>query len=157
MKSFEVQVQQSGGWKTDSTYDDRELAKVRTRQIEAGSRIATVRVVEEVFVEETQKYVLRTIYRGTRSQQTTLDNVDESRQARTETVVADRPNERKGPEKTKESEKREVPERAPEQQRTPPANKRNSLSAGKLFAIFILIVGLGICALIALEYFLRLS
>ena len=163
MKSFEVQIQQSGGWNTDSTYDDRELAELRARQVESGSRTATVRVVEEVFVEETQKYVLRTIYRGTRSQQTTQDKVDESRQARTETVVADRPNERKEPEKTKESEKREEPEtrkepeRAPEKQRTPPAKKRKSLSAGQLFAIFILIVGLGIAVMIALEYFLKLS
>ncbi len=163
MISYEVQIQQAGSWNTDSTYDDRELAELRARQVESGSRTATVRVVEEVFVEETQKYVLRTIYRGTRSQQTTQDKVDESRQARTETVVADRPNERKEPEKTKESEKREEPEtrkepeRAPEKQRTPRAKKRKSLSAGQLFAIFILIVGLGIAVMIALEYFLKLS
>ena len=152
MISYEVQIQQSGSWNTDSTYDDRDLAELRARQVESGSRAAPpVRVVEEVFVEKTQKYVLRTIYRGTESKKSAQDKVGESRQTRTETAIADQPSERKEP------EKRKRPEGTSEQQRTPPANTRKSLSANRLFAIFTLIVGLGIGILIALEYFLKLS
>ena len=151
MKSFEVQVQRSGIWQTDSTYDDRELAELRARQVNPSDRAAPVRVVEEVFVEKTQKYVLRTIYRDTKSQETAQAKFDESRQARTETAIADRPSERKEPEKRKERES------TPGQQRPPPANRQKSLSATQLFGILILIVGLGIGAMIALEYFLTLD
>ena len=145
MKSFEVQIQQSGSWNTDSTYDDRDLAELRARQVESGGRAAPVRVVEEVFVEKSQKYVLRTIYRGTESQNPAQAKVDESRQTPTQTATADQPRETNEPEGT------------PEHSRTLPANRRKPLSAGQLIAIFTVIVGLGIGALIALEYFLRLS
>ncbi len=145
MKSFEVQVHRSGHWQTDSTYDDRELAELRARQVDSSSRASPVRVVEEVFVEKTQKYVVRTVYRDTKSKQTALAKVDESRQIRTETTVANQPSKRNGPERTTEH------------QRSPPANRRKSLSAGQLFAIFALIVGLGIGVLIAMEYYLKLA
>lgn len=99
MKSFEVQVQRAGHWKTDSTYDDRELAELRARQVDTGKRGEPVRVVEEVFVEKTQKYALRTIYRPNKYHESGQIKVDESRQTRTETKVADRPSQRKAPEK----------------------------------------------------------
>ena len=62
MKSFEVQTHRASRWHTDSTYDDRGLAELRARQIESNERADPVRVVEEVFVEKTQKYVWRTIW-----------------------------------------------------------------------------------------------
>jgi len=34
MKSFEVQVRRSKRWETDSTYDDRDLAELRARQVD---------------------------------------------------------------------------------------------------------------------------
>ncbi len=145
MKSFEVQVHRAGHWQTDSTYHDRDLAELGARQVDSSSRASPVRVVEEVFVEKTQKYVVRTVYRDTKSKQTALAKVDASRQTRAQTAVADQPSKRKEPAST------------PEQQATPPANKRKSLSAGQLFAIFTLIVGLGIGAMIAMEYYLKLT
>ena len=60
MKSFDVQLRRGGAWKTDSTYDNRELAEQRARQYETTRTRDPVRVVEEVFVEKTQKYVRRT-------------------------------------------------------------------------------------------------
>ena len=149
MISYEVQIQQSGSWNTDSTYDDRELAELRARQVESGSRTAPVRVVEEVFEEKTQKYVLRTIYRNTESKKSAQAKVGERRPTPTQTATAARPRERNETEGT--------PEGTPEHPSTLPANRSKSLSAGQLGAIFMVIVGLGIGALIALEYFLKLS
>ena len=149
MKSFEVQTHRSSQWQTDSTYDDRELAGLRARQIEEKERSDPVRVVEEVFQERTQKYVRRTIYRDDKFQQSAKTKakaeVGERRQSYAETTVAERPSEKK------------VPEKAPGQQRSPPMNKRKSLSARALFGILILIVGAGIGAMIALEYYIKLT
>jgi hypothetical protein len=145
MKSFEVQVRRPKRWETDSTYDDRDLAELRARQVDSKDRGAPVRVVEEVFVEKTQKYVLRTIYSDNKSQKNAPAKVGESRQTRTETAIADQPSRRKGLKTT------------PGQQLTPPANKRKSLSTGVLFGILVLIVGIGIGAMIALEHFLKIT
>ncbi len=157
MKSFEVQIQRSGEWQTDSTYDDRELAEQRASQIESGRRVAPVRIVEEVFVEKTQKYVWRTIYRDSNFQQAAQSKASESRQSRGETTVAERPSVKKETENRKGPEVSKKSGNASGQQRTPPMNNRKSLSAGALFGILILIVGMGIGAMIALEYFLKLS
>jgi hypothetical protein len=142
MKAFEVQVRRSDRWETDSTYDDRELAKLRARQVDSKDRGAPVRVVEEVFVEKTQKYVLRTVYSDNKSQKNAPAKVGESRQTRTETAITDQP-----------SGKKEL-KTTPGQE---PANRRKSLSTGVLFGILVLIVGLGIGTMIALEHFLKIT
>ena len=99
MKSFEVQTHRSSQWQTDSTYDDRELAGLRARQIEEKERSDPVRVVEEVFQERTQKYVRRTIYRDDKFQQSAKTKakaeVGERRQSYAETTVAERPSARR--------------------------------------------------------------
>ena len=131
MKAFEVQVRRSDRWETDSTYDDRDLAELRARQVDSKDRGAPVRVVEEVFMEKTQKYVLRTIYSDNKSGQNAQAKVGESSQPRTETT--------------------------PGQQSTAPTTRRKSLSTGTLLGVLVLIVGIGIGAMIALEYFLKFA
>ena len=79
MKSFDVQVRRGATWKTDSTYDDRELAEQRARQYEATRSSDGVRVIEEAFVEATQKYKRRTVYRDSKFQEDVQTKIDNSR------------------------------------------------------------------------------
>ncbi len=145
MKSFEVQIQRAGLWQGDSVYDDRDAAEQRALQYESsrqpGRHHGGVRVIEEVFVERTQKYMTRTVYRDTKFQEAVQAKLDISRQARAQTANAGQPH------------KRDEPEMTPGHWRTPPASMRKALTGNQLFGIFALLVGLGIGALIALEYF----
>ena len=138
MKSFEVQFRRGTVWTTDSTYDDRELAEQRARQYESSGRRDGVRVVEEVFVEKTKKYMSRTIYRDTKVRQIVQAKVNESRSS-----------------KRKEPEKRKELETTSGHRRTPPANSSKPLTVVQLFGILTLLIGVGIGALIGLEYVAR--
>lgn len=140
MKSFDVQVRRGGRWATDSTYDDRELAELRARQHEATGTLDPVRVTQEVFVEKTQKYVRRTVYRDAKFQETVQSKIDNSRAASDRSKSA------------RETPMKKGSNRQPNRQRTPPA-KKATLSLYWISGFFTLIGGLGIGSMIALEHF----
>ena len=64
MRSFEIQTHNSGKWKMDSVYDDRNLAIDEAKKIDTGARYSGVRVVEENYDEATDQVTSRTLYRG---------------------------------------------------------------------------------------------
>lgn len=64
MRSFEIQTFNGGKWKTDSVFDDRDLAIDEAKKIDVGARYSGVRVVEENYDEATDKVTSRTLYRG---------------------------------------------------------------------------------------------
>ncbi len=66
MKAFEIHTYQSGKWKIDSVFDDRDLAMFEAQRMDESGRYSGIRVVEEVYVEATQETKTRTIYRGSK-------------------------------------------------------------------------------------------
>lgn len=66
MKAFEIHTYTGGKWKIDSVFDDRDLAIFEASRMEGSGRYSGVRVVEEIFLEQTQETKTRTIYRGSK-------------------------------------------------------------------------------------------
>jgi hypothetical protein len=66
MKAFEIHTYQSGKWKIDSVFDDRDLAMFEAQRMDESGRYTGIRVVEEIYVEATQETKTRTIYRGSK-------------------------------------------------------------------------------------------
>ena len=64
MRSFEIRTFNSGKWKMDSVFDDRNLAIDEAKKIDTGARYLGVRVVEENYDEATDQVTSRTLFRG---------------------------------------------------------------------------------------------
>ena len=60
---FEIHTFRSGNWKIDSVFDDKELAVYEAQRIEKAGRFSAVRVIQEIYDEETQRTSVRTVYR----------------------------------------------------------------------------------------------
>ena len=142
MKSFEVQVRRGANWKVDSTYDDREMAEQRARQYEATRKGDGVRVIEEAFVEATQKYKRRTVYRDSKFQEDVQTKIDDSRANKGKSKTPRQPPASKG-------------SGAPGRPSKPPA--KATYNVVWILAILALIVGLGIGAMMALDHFRNLA
>ena len=161
MRSYEVQVRRSGQWKTDSTYDDRELAEVRARQMDVSDKADPVRVVEEIYNDRTKKYQLRTIYRGKGLKSAPQAQAEESLLTRASTTAKDRPAESKDsasakqPDTKKEPARAQAPAGSSAPRRGTPPPKSGAFGAWALLGVLALLVGLGIGAIVALEYFLK--
>ena len=66
MKAFEIHTYQSGKWKIDSVFDDRDLAMFEAQRMDSSGRCTGIRVVEEIYLESTRETKTRTIYRGSK-------------------------------------------------------------------------------------------
>ena len=66
---FEIRTQRDGVWKIDSVFDERDLAVNEAQRVEQTRRFAAVLVVEETYVEETERTNTRTIYRSSKEQE----------------------------------------------------------------------------------------
>ena len=82
MKAFEIHTYQSGKWKIDSVFDDRDLALFEAQRMDESGRYTGIRVVEEVFVESTQETKTRTIFRGSKVEQENAAQLRKSKQTR---------------------------------------------------------------------------
>jgi hypothetical protein len=60
---FEIHTFRSGQWKIDSVFDDKELAIYEAQRIEKAGRFPAVRVIQEIYDEDTQRTSVRTVYR----------------------------------------------------------------------------------------------
>ncbi len=67
MKAFEIHIFRDGRWKIDSVFDDRENAIFDAERMYAGGRYSGIRVIEEIFDEDTGKTRSRTIFKGAAS------------------------------------------------------------------------------------------
>lgn len=63
---FEIHTFRDGKWKIDSVFDDKDLAIYEAQRMEKGGRFSAVRVVQEIYDEETQRTTVRTVYRTTK-------------------------------------------------------------------------------------------
>lgn len=66
MKAFEIYVFREGRWKMDSIFDDRALALFDAERMESSKRFAGIRVIEEIFNEDTNETTSKTIYTSTK-------------------------------------------------------------------------------------------
>jgi hypothetical protein len=82
MKAFEIHTYQSGKWKIDSVFDDRDLAMFEASRMDESGRYSGVRVIEEIFVEQTQQTRTRTIFRGSKVEANNAAELRKSKQAR---------------------------------------------------------------------------
>lgn len=67
MKAFEIHIFREGKWKIDSVFDDRELAIFDAERMYAGGRYSGIRVIEEIFDENTGETRTRTVFKGAAS------------------------------------------------------------------------------------------
>lgn len=49
MKAFEIHTYQSGKWKIDSVFEDRDLAMFKAQRMDSSGRYTGIRVVEEIY------------------------------------------------------------------------------------------------------------
>ena len=88
MKAFEIHTYQGGKWKIDSVFDDRDLALFEAHRMDGSGRYSGVRVVEEIFVEQTQETKSRTIFRGSKIEAANAAELQKSIEARQQTVAS---------------------------------------------------------------------
>lgn len=62
VNAYELQVYQNGKWEFDSYFDDRDLVLSEAERIEGAGRYSGVRVLEEVYSEETNRTETRVIF-----------------------------------------------------------------------------------------------
>lgn len=82
MKAFEIHTFQGGKWKIDSVFDDRDLALFEAQRMDESGRYSGVRVIEEIFLEQTQQTKTRTIYRGSKIEQHNAAELRKAKQIR---------------------------------------------------------------------------
>ena len=132
MKTYEIHTYQSGRWKIDSVFDDKELALFEANRMDESSRYSGVRVVEEAFSDRNRNIRSRTIFRGTKVTKANENDLN----ARQEAEIERR---RKT---ARDAERRRVQLREA---------KKNAANPYRLISILLLLISLGLGALYALE------
>ncbi len=132
--AYEVHTYEHGSWQIASMFDDKELALIEARRIEEGLRHRETRVVEETHDEESGRTKSRVIY--------------SSPKIRTPESPAAHPEKPGAPATVREYPK-------PGRRRSAVTEKPPNLVVAGL--TFVLIVGFGIAALIALEHLSKLG
>ena len=82
MKAFEIHTYQSGKWRIDSVFDDRDLALFEAQRMDESGRYTGIRVIEEIYVESTQETKTRTISRGSKVEAVNAEQLCKSKQTR---------------------------------------------------------------------------
>ena len=88
MKAFEIHTFQSGKWKIDSVFDDRDLALFEGQRMDESGRYTGIRVIEEIYVESTQETKTRTIFRGSKVEQANAEQLQKAKQTRANAAKA---------------------------------------------------------------------
>lgn len=88
MKAFEIHTFQSGKWKIDSVFDDRDLALFEAQRMDESGRYTGIRVIEEIYVESTQETKTRTIFRGSKVEQANAEQLQKAKQTRANAAKA---------------------------------------------------------------------
>ncbi len=134
MRAYEIHTFQSGRWKIDSVFDDKELALFEAQRMDGSGRYSGVRVVEEAFTDRDRKMRSRTIFRGTKVTKANENDL----QARQDAEIERR---RKS---ARDAERRRARQREA---------KKKAFDPYRLISILLLLVSLGLGALYALERF----
>ena len=132
MRAYEIHTFQSGRWKIDSVFDDKELALFEANRMDESGRYSGVRVVEEAFSDRNRNTLSRTIFRGTKVTRANENDLDARQEA--------------------EIERRRKAARDAERRRAQLREaKKNAANPYRLISILLLLISLGLGALYALE------
>ena len=88
IKAFEIHTFQSGKWKIDSVFDDRDLALFEAQRMDESDQYTGIRVIEEIYVESTQETKTRTIFRGSKVEQANAEQLQKAKQTRANAAKA---------------------------------------------------------------------
>ncbi len=132
MRAFEIHTFQSGRWKIDSVFDDKDLALFEANRMDESGRYSGVRVVEEAFNDRDRKIRSRTIFRGTKVTKANENDL----KARQDAEIDRR---RKS---ARDAERRRARLRE---------EKKKAVNPYRLISILLLLISLGLGALYALE------
>ena len=88
MKAFAIHTFQSGKWKIDSVFDDRDLALFEAQRMDESGRYTGIRVIEEIYVESTRETKNRTISRGSKVEQANAEQLQKAKQTRANAAKA---------------------------------------------------------------------
>ena len=137
MKAFEIHTYQSGKWKIDSVFDDRDLAMFEAQRMDASGRYTSIRVVEKVYVEATQETKTRTIFRGSKVAAAAAEKLRKSKHHEQNKGKALQKRKAENVERKKVAHKRKIKRKA---------------SPVRLILILIMIAGLAGCAMYGLQF-----
>lgn len=82
--SYELQTFLGGTWKTDSVFDDREIATFEAQRVQKSGRYSAVRLVEDRYDQKSGNYVSKTVFRATKADSPNIEATDRLRKARIE-------------------------------------------------------------------------
>ena len=82
IKALEIHTYQSGKWKIDYVFDDRDLALFDAQHMDESGRYTGIRFIEEIYVESTQETKIRTIFRGSKVEAANAEQSRKSKQTR---------------------------------------------------------------------------
>jgi cobalamin biosynthesis Mg chelatase CobN len=137
MRAFEIHIYQSGRWKIDSSFDDKNLAMHEARRMEESGRYSGIRVIEETFDEVTEQVSSRTIFRGTRVDQSNNEHLERAKTVRREATAS-----RQQRQQTRTTERR---------RKTIQARKKKS-SPVRLVVVLSILAAFAIGAMVGLQY-----
>lgn len=137
MRAFEIHIYQGGRWNIDSIFDDRSLAMHEAQRMDRSGRYVGIRVVEEVFNEDTDETSSRTIFRGSRIDQANTEHLERAKETRQEAMAHRRRR------RTEQAGQRKKKARAAKQKKSNPI---------RLVVMLTLLAALAIGALIGLQY-----
>ena len=131
--SYEIQLYQAGAWKINAIFDDAELALFEARRMVDSRRYGSIRVVKEVFDDNSGNVTTRTIFRDT-----TVDKHNDRRVSQDASVLKAAMADRRKREFDKAERRR--------------LNKQIKLRPIRLFVILFALAGMAIGAMIGLRY-----
>lgn len=137
MKAFEIHTYQSGKWKIDSVFDDRDLAMFEAQRMDESGRYTSIRVVEEIFHEATQETKTRTIYRGSKVADANAAQLRQAREKRQTKGQAAKKRQADPAQRKRVAQKRKIKKKA---------------SPVRLIMIMIMIAGLAAGAMYGLQF-----
>lgn len=112
MKAFEIHTYQSGKWKIDSVFDDRDLAMFEAQRMDESGRYTGIRVVEEIYVDSTQETRTRTIYRGSKVDAANAEQLRKSKSQRQQKGEALQKRKAENIQRKKVAQKRKIKKKA---------------------------------------------
>ena len=137
MRAYEIHTFQQGKWKIDSIFDDRELALFEATRMDDSGRHPAIRVIEEEFDERTQKAKIRTIFRGSKIEQSNAAALEKTKEIRQQVT----------------QQKQQIQqERVRKRTEAVRAERRRQSNPFRLVALFASIAMVGLAAVFALRY-----
>lgn len=128
IKACKIHTYQSGKWRIDSVFDDRDLALFEAQRMDESGRYTGIRVIEEIYFESTQETKTLTIFHGSKVVAANAEQLRKSKQTR---VIAG---------KTKKKQAEVVQRKAAAKRRK---IKKKSSPVGLIVIMLIIVIAAG--------------